>query len=415
MKKGNYEYADDIRHGKGDYNNDDLMLDLMNKKEKQVLNKSEIEKTLGIKLDESNFKTITNDRELEIYNSYEELFNESTHNPYKNKPSDSVYKKFDLGKVSNYDRKSRNFVNFTIDPQEFDKDDFSKKMLALNDDDFNNFIKSDYGKFFMALSKDQIEACIFYTGFDYKIINSTLREGKFDDFVDEQVKFIDGAINKYGGLKEDTTLYRVLDFTKSEGGNTILDKLMAKIDPGNIEQVYSVFDSLKGHSIVDHGYMSSSITKGGTMKGNIHMELSAPKGTAGMDISILSPNVGEEEFLLARDTKLTVDDVSIKGAGKDKYVDVKCSVINDFEYEKVYDDEPLINDLISDAGSVAKRYEVTYDELSKNELKDLDLPYIPEEKSNKLRETAKKYGRYKTVLDRMNLLKKIKEAIEFGK
>lgn len=84
-------------------------------------------------------------------------------------------------------------------------------------------------------------------------------------------------------------------------------------------------EKLKGQVISDKGFLSTSVRPGGVFSANnVHIIIEAPKGTLGRYVDHISQNSGEQEFLMARNTRMIVKDVRKTGEknydGKPKWI-----------------------------------------------------------------------------------------------
>ena len=85
------------------------------------------------------------------------------------------------------------------------------------------------------------------------------------------------------------------------------------------------FESLIGSDYVDHGYMSTSISKGASFGGSAKLIIKVPKGTPGIYLESISRYKSEQEFLLARSTKLRI--LAVRKIGSYGGVEVDAEVI----------------------------------------------------------------------------------------
>ena len=181
----------------------------------------------------------------------------------------------------------------------------------LSTEKFIQFFENDITKFILSLSESEYDAVQNYCGEAYNGINGYLRDiyANYNSHYADLISNIDSAIIKYGGLEEDTTLYRTL-FPSKIDTNTDLGKFLRYINLSNETQLFAALKALEGQTITDDGYLSTSYVPSGTRGGLIEMEIKAPKGIPGINASLLSPNILENEFIIGRGSELQIKSVS---------------------------------------------------------------------------------------------------------
>ena len=194
-----------------------------------------------------------------------------------------------------------------------DQANFVEYMLNMPKSDCKELMQNPYFQQFIDLSTDEWDALSSFTGNAYVGINQSIRMDDISDYVRGLSESIDRAMKSSGGLSDARTLYRAVDVSGMANSN--LGFLFDGVDLENPKQVYAALKSMEGLSMVDPAYMSSSMSKDVISKfGNVQFEIDAPKGLNGIDIRFLSSNIGEEEFTMARGTKLDIQSVAMSFA-----------------------------------------------------------------------------------------------------
>ena len=265
------------------------------------------------------------------------------------------------------------------------------------------------------LSESSLDACRGYTGYDYKNINSGLISGLIFNsdagYLKRLCNGIDEAIYKYGGLKEDSIFYREFHIDNSHvKKNSLYAKLIENIDCSDINQVYSMFSALIGKEISNPNYQSSSFIKGGAqLDANVMFEIKAPKGTAGVDISILSERTGilnEDEFLFARNTDLKIENVSLQEFNGQTIVYVECTAESNFEYNNINNSKLIIDSYIDFISNVLN-------ELTESYKKNYEYAKQHDQYENSFDDFLNEYPplNYFDYKNKLDLLIKIREMI----
>ena len=237
---------------------------------------------------------------------------------------------------------------------------------VLNDEQlklFNEFLETDNGKYLSKLTSEEIMAIVMYTRTGDRAINKSLRTGNYTgtfSYTDEYTgktktitieKFIsdlNSALEKFGGIKEDTVIYRAVKLTTFTRYNSIFTRLFESIkNVDDCVEIYSVMRNLVGERFSDLGFMSASPaynTSYAMYDGfPVVLEILTPKGTPGAYINQISKDYNREnEFLYMNDTSLTILDVQLLHNygdvnGVDKVV-VRCIVDNNIDIDEEYDD-----------------------------------------------------------------------------
>lgn len=226
---------------------------------------------------------------------------------------------------------------------------FGERKLA-----FEKFLESKQGKFLSRLTSEQIKAFSIYSRCGAGIINKRLRleYGDLDkiydiiegEYVAELIELLDLAIEEYGGLDVDTILYRAVTVEsffshKNDLNKNDLNSLFKGLKKNNLQNdlvaVFAVLSSQIGKiDLMDYGFMSTSpgysTSFASEDKYPIVLEIVAPKGTSGAYINQISSSYNKEnEFLLSRGTKFSIDNVSLieDVNGKHKIL-VRCAIKN---------------------------------------------------------------------------------------
>ena len=226
---------------------------------------------------------------------------------------------------------------------------------------FYQFLNSDnqYAKWLKNLNDVEVASIVKYSQALAKTINVQLRRNKgkywkmnfsIDLVINDSlltaeniIDIIDNAINNYGGLTDNMMLYRAVDvgsFFKLGGiPKSFYDDLKNSKLSGNLDVVYASMKALEGMKISDYAYMSTSPGYNTSFASHadeypIVLEILAPKGTPGAYINLLSYYYNKEnEFLLARNTVLKIDEVSYYWYNDDKGIRrkkifVRCIIDN---------------------------------------------------------------------------------------
>lgn len=152
---------------------------------------------------------------------------------------------------------------------------------------------------------DELKVLRDYTGSGYGPMNSVLRDSK-GKRTNAKIRKMDEAIERAGRVPERVEVVRNANL-RQLGINTTTG------DPRN----------LIGSEFVDHGYMSTSLSRAGAMQGEVRMILNVPPGAKGIYVSgdggKKSQNIisdyggGESEIILARGSRFIVRKVSKVG------------------------------------------------------------------------------------------------------
>lgn len=153
------------------------------------------------------------------------------------------------------------------------------------------------------ITTDQLDSVVEYTGSYYKHLNDVLRSGKPSKFKatrakdDAHIQNIDNAISAFT-LTENLRVFRGAGTKLINGYSTVAE----------------INANLKGATVQDNGYMSTSAVKGSNFSGQIVYEINVPKGKGrGAFIAPVSKFHHENEFLLARGTKFKVEGARMDG------------------------------------------------------------------------------------------------------
>ncbi len=137
------------------------------------------------------------------------------------------------------------------------------------------------------ITSDEKSSLSSYSGDSFLSINSAMRNGDSDT---AEIKRIESAIDKSGGLSESMTVYRGVDRETAK-----------KIFGGSINKGDVVQDKAFVSTSKDFDLVASSYGSGGVV-----FEIAAPAGTSGIDMSKYSSNKNEKEILLQRNSKFKV-------------------------------------------------------------------------------------------------------------
>lgn len=138
------------------------------------------------------------------------------------------------------------------------------------------------------LNMREHETLIRYTATFYDVLNKSLRTGK--GLKESKIKQLDRAISKFE-FDGEGIVYRTLDI---ESFN--LDAFLSDLDKGYI---------------IERGYLSTSLNKMAKDKVyNVKFNIEVPDINVGAYIKFLSAYPEEKEFLIKRDTKMDILDVT---------------------------------------------------------------------------------------------------------
>jgi hypothetical protein len=180
------------------------------------------------------------------------------------------------------------------------------------------------------LKEEELIALRGYTQDEYMTMNSFLRQGRdpesftalaSEDLV-ERVEALEGAFEA-SRLKERTTLYR----------GSGLDTFGIR---ANFDEQFDVMVALKGQTLVEPAFTSTSSGTSGVFTKRFLFEIDAPEGTPALDVNGISDldyvrrNVGirgEEEVLLPPGTRFRIDDVERRS----EIIVVKATIVREGE------------------------------------------------------------------------------------
>ena len=171
-----------------------------------------------------------------------------------------------------------------------------------------------------------------------------------------------------------------------------------------------MFSALIGKEISNPNYQSSSFIKGGAqLDANVMFEIKAPKGTAGVDISILSERTGilnEDEFLFARNTDLKIENVSLQEFNGQTIVYVECTAESNFEYNNINNSKLIIDSYIDFISNVLN-------ELTESYKKNYEYAKQHDQYENSFDDFLNEYPplNYFDYKNKLDLLIKIREMI----
>ena len=224
----------------------------------------------------------------------------------------------------------------------------------LSGEEFNKFkqflTNTRQGMWINNLEFDEIKLLKFYSSVIAKRINGELRKVKgmyfkirkslFEEYNGSDIcETMDKAIESFGGLDNDMILYRAVGIESIFNHSPELAELYEGLKILGKETDFKfVFGSLKsciGKKIGDYGYMSTSPGYNYSFASHenkypIILQIMAPKGTKGAYINQISQYYNKEyEFLLARDTKMIIEDVSFcMDVNNRTKIFVKVKVVN---------------------------------------------------------------------------------------
>lgn len=146
------------------------------------------------------------------------------------------------------------------------------------------YMDEEFDAWEQGLNTDESMAIRWYTGTGYEEINEALREGRE---LELETKWIDSALKKSPGFKEDTVVFRGLT------GDPMLDTGDEFTDKGYI--------STSINPVVAEGFANQDAIGGGVM-----FEINVPKGHPAAYVSDIGGNSSEFETILPRDTQLRI-------------------------------------------------------------------------------------------------------------
>ncbi|MCY9658129.1 ADP-ribosyltransferase [Paenibacillus chondroitinus] len=155
--------------------------------------------------------------------------------------------------------------------------------------DWDDAVAPDWEK---ALTKDERNAIVDYTGSDYQEINENLRNGYSEPIIDKKIEDISSGLQKFD-LKEPVKVFRGLSH--------------------NIFKGFAAAD-LIGVKVTDPAFMSTSLLAKEAFSGKVQIELRLPPGTYGAPVISISSFPAEYEFLLDRAINYVIID-AIEDAG----------------------------------------------------------------------------------------------------
>ncbi len=213
------------------------------------------------------------------------------------------------------------------------------KLSGASKASFQNFLNNTIqGRFLSRLTTDEISALRIYSSSAYSIINGQIRaknvHGNINGFdAKKLVKNIDSAIMKYGGLEQATELYRGVNLSAFTAQSSVYAALFDGIAENDLPRISTTLETLIGKPFKDLSYVSTSPAYSTSfakrMDCPIVLDIIAKKGTPGAYINQISDFYNlENEFLLARNTELTIVDVSspVKDINGLEKIIVKCVV-----------------------------------------------------------------------------------------
>lgn len=151
-----------------------------------------------------------------------------------------------------------------------------------------------------AFNEDEITAIEQYTGSASTAINQFWREKQTgNDHAVEMSQALDSAMEK-SDLKDNVMLYR------GAGYDAVGGRIVKAVIGGNKEDII-------GAEIQDLGYMSTSIGANTMFKKEVTFQIKAPAGTKGIFVEDTTSTKGELEVILARGTKLKIQDAQAYG------------------------------------------------------------------------------------------------------
>lgn len=159
-------------------------------------------------------------------------------------------------------------------------------------------------------TQEQLKALRDYTGSGYGPMNNTLRSSR-GKRTNKDIRAMDAAIERAPRVPNNITVVRNANLRQ-------LGITGGRQDPR----------SAIGQELVDHGYLSTSVNRRGSMGGEVRLEIAVPKGSKAVYVSGAggpkSPSIisdyggGESELIMARGSKLRI--ISVKKVGKRLHV-----------------------------------------------------------------------------------------------
>ena len=235
-----------------------------------------------------------------------------------------------IQQMSNYFGDAGNYVN-NMYINGYSTNEIMQSLSSSKKVEFKQFLTNTReGKYLSKLTPKELDALCVYTGSYYSTINDALRNGNAGSpAVSEYIKNIDSAISKYGGIDADMILHRGVEFDAFTSQSAFKNLLSNTSNP---HEMYAQLKSLEGKGLTfsDRAYMSTSPSYSTSFDYKpIDLEIEADKGTKGAYINQISRFYDKEnEFLLARGTKMEIKSVELLKVANDYRVVVKCKVVN---------------------------------------------------------------------------------------
>lgn len=165
-----------------------------------------------------------------------------------------------------------------------------------------------------SMTFDQLESLLNYSGEAYQYINTPIRRGQSLDYWHQNlVNNVNEIIKQSGGLQQEMTLYRGLSLNRMDS-STLLGEIVNRSGSYDITKLYESLKSLTGKSEIESAFSSTTTNEHSryVRDSEIVLEITAPQGTAALDISPFSANSLEDEVLLATNTKYNYTDVELR-------------------------------------------------------------------------------------------------------
>ena len=235
-----------------------------------------------------------------------------------------------IQQMSNYFGDAGSYVN-NMYISGYSTNEIMQSLSSSKKVEFKQFLSNTReGKYLSKLTQEELDALCVYTGSYYSTINDSLRKGYVgSSTVSEYIKNIDSAISKYGGIDADMILHRGVEFDAFTSQSAFKNLLSNTSNP---HEMYAQLKSLEGKGLTfsDRAYMSTSPSYSTSFDYTpIDLEIEADKGTKGAYINQISRFYDKEnEFLLARGTKMEIKSVELLKVANDYRVVVKCKVVN---------------------------------------------------------------------------------------
>ena len=235
-----------------------------------------------------------------------------------------------IQQMSNYFGDAGSYVN-NMYISGYSTNEIMQSLSSSKKVEFKQFLSNTReGKYLSKLTQEELDALCVYTGSYYSTINDSLRKGYVgSSTVSEYIKNIDSAISKYGGIDADMILHRGVEFDAFTSQSAFKNLLSNTSNP---HEMYAQLKSLEGKGLTfsDRAYMSTSPSYSTSFDYKpIDLEIEADKGTKGAYINQISRFYDKEnEFLLARGTKMEIKSVELLKVANDYRVVVKCKVVN---------------------------------------------------------------------------------------